>query len=177
MSRADLDVFPSFLGSFGFQRVQQDPEVLWMFGQRLAVVREWKGDQSPPGGEATDATKNYAVGEVDPWRSGRISHWLVCVRAPERLEPAWRVEYGGPRMVLREPRPTRIPKRIDAIDRGLSENGGWARRPAVDIDRGAQSRGAAERRCPRQINRGRWSSHTRNEPRSQLGSRRGDTSS
>jgi hypothetical protein len=42
-SRTNLDVFPPFVGSCGYQEIQQSPEVFKTFGQRLAMVRERKG--------------------------------------------------------------------------------------------------------------------------------------
>src|SRR2546426_12295747 len=90
-------------------------QVFGPFDQRLTVVREWKRNHPPPGDPAVHPTENNSIAQLGTRRSRCVSDGHVPICTPKRLEPARCMKHSGSRMSLSKPRPSWIPKRIDAI--------------------------------------------------------------
>jgi hypothetical protein len=58
---ADLHVSHAFRSKRFRQRIGQSARVLVAVNQRLAVIRERKGDQTPPGDPAPYAAERHAI--------------------------------------------------------------------------------------------------------------------
>jgi len=114
-SRPDLDIPQSPLSAFEFQGSEQALQLLRAVHQRLAMVREWEGYQSPPSNPARHAAQNHSIGQASAWPSGRIDDGIESIGPPQRLEPTRRVEHGGVWMSLDQLRPAWIPTRVDLV--------------------------------------------------------------
>src|SRR5207244_3853603 len=99
---------PPFLRGIELQRMEEAFQVLGAFDPRLAMLRAWTRHHPPPGDPAVPPTENDSVGQLATWRRGRISHRLVSIRTPKRLEPARRMKDRGPGVSLDKLRPAWI---------------------------------------------------------------------
>jgi hypothetical protein len=115
-SATDLYVSQALRSKRFGQRIGQPARVPGVVNQWLAVIRERKGDQAPPGDPALYAAERHAILQRYTGGRGRIDHWFEAVGTAKRLDPRDGVKNGGARMPVHELSPSRVLERLNPID-------------------------------------------------------------